>query len=400
MNVTDINLLYIFTGFAFLIFLLYKLVSYVLKEEVNEHKKSNNSVLKKSKITSVPISNSSSSHPGYINSRLSKVGHSSLLAERTNSLSKYFEPFYGKSLKGDKYLWKELKEEAKQYKTPDNASDFEIALVELFVSIVGHEPQAGKEYLIERYNLENVAGEYVSSDYWLAYFEIITLDYLEDKEKQLTIKSGTAATPVEKDVITYFYKVTEESSNYSESIPEAFFSGNLLKQKVDAADWYNRRRKTLEMKLMFVPNVYNKQPSVKVKLFLVQQIGNKQKEYLLINEHGVRNNENTLFEGIILDSLGFNKKSDPYKDNHTSISKNSYLDPNQSVKETKEYRPTIKNKTKYVYITEHKELEDTHEKYYYSILKSSLTNKDISKALATAAKSYLTDRGRYLGSLN
>ena len=151
--------------------------------------------------------------------------------------------------------------------------------------------------------------------------------HIDNFKEEEIIKSEN--TFIEKEM--YFYKVTEDLIGFDDVYPPItlFNRGNLLREKFNAFDWYNRRKDTLALKQQ-ISN--SGQSSHILKLFLVQKNSNdEEKEYLLIDESGVKNEENTLFEGRLLDSMGYNKLSDPYMDNNSVMSKNSFLHSNPGI---------------------------------------------------------------------
>lgn len=135
-------------------------------------------------------------------------------------------------------------------------------------------------------------------------------------------------TFIENEV--YFYKVTEELVGFDDIYPPVtlFNKGNLLRNKFNASDWFNRRKEKLALKQQLFGSEHS---SYRLRLFLIKKDSNCELEYLLIDETGLRNDENTLFEGRLLESLGFNKQSDPYQDNNPIISRNSYLHSNSRI---------------------------------------------------------------------
>ena len=138
------------------------------------------------------------------------------------------------------------------------------------------------------------------------------------------ISVETKRKQIDNECICYYYKVTEESKVYGDIYPPItlFNQGNLLREKFNALDWYNRRKETLELKQQLFGS---EKTSFILKLYLVKKVNEGEVEYLMIDESGLRNEENTFFEGKLLESLGYNKLSDPYQDNDPIVSKNSYL---------------------------------------------------------------------------
>jgi len=194
--------------------------------------------------------------------------------------------------------------------------------------------------------------------------------------------------------LKYYYMIKEESVGYCESYsPITLFNkGNLLRKKHNALAYYNNRKETLELNKYLLTNS-NIQQYYKLRLFLIQNIGKGEElEYLLIDEFGVRNENNYFFESILLNYVGLVNLPSPYQHN-----------------------PNI-----YLFMIDNKWIYQSHEQYYISVLGLTNTKQlpastivdaytdtilepEISqetKLAAKAAKSYLLDRGKYLGWLN
>ncbi len=113
----------------------------------------------------------------------------------------------------------------------------------------------------------------------------------------------------------FYYKVceeqigdTDENEHYKEEY--SFKTGNLLKRKFDAEDWYNRRTVVISNKKRLYESLNNNTVSFIIKLFLIEYIDDEQvNTYLLKDEYGIDNRENRLFEAITLENSGFDKSS-------------------------------------------------------------------------------------------
>lgn len=70
-------------------------------------------------------------------------------------------------LRGDPYLWKELREYMASAKEPASEQEFEQLFEEAFLRLTGESLSPGKEIFIERYSFGGMSSGYVSSDFWL-----------------------------------------------------------------------------------------------------------------------------------------------------------------------------------------------------------------------------------------
>lgn len=212
--------------------------------------------------------------------------------------------------------------------------------------------------------------------------------------KPLSNIINTEAEQTDDGGLKYYYMVTEESVGYCDSYSPItlFKKGNLLRRKQNALAYYDSRKETLALNKYLLTNS-NIQPYYKLRLYLIQNIGKGEElEYLLKDEFGVRDENNYFFESILLDYVGLVKLGSPYQHN-----------------------PNI-----YLFMIDDKWIYQTHEKYYISILgltdskhfhasvitkafTDTILKPEVSKETelaAKAAKSYLLNRGKYLGWLN
>ncbi|MBK8442859.1 MAG: hypothetical protein IPL35_05335 [Sphingobacteriales bacterium] len=77
-----------------------------------------------------------------------------------------FEEPYQYGLRGDIYLWKELKTVFENSKI-NNADEFEKLLYSTFESITMNKPTMGKNYGVRRYNFGGMSSGMICSDFWI-----------------------------------------------------------------------------------------------------------------------------------------------------------------------------------------------------------------------------------------
>jgi hypothetical protein len=111
----------------------------------------------------------------------------------------------------------------------------------------------------------------------------------------------------------YHYKVYEEhngNANDNKQYYETYYfkTGNLLKRKFDAEDWYNRRRIAISNKQLYFQGNQTSKVKFGVKLYFIDCINNET-PYLLKDEFGIDNRDNRMFEGLILKKAGYDKSS-------------------------------------------------------------------------------------------
>lgn len=82
-----------------------------------------------------------------------------------NSEIIFKEPLqYG--LRGDPYLWKELKAEY-EYSTINSLDDFKKMLLNCFKKVTNDLPMLGKTFYVEQYSFGGMSGGVISSDFWI-----------------------------------------------------------------------------------------------------------------------------------------------------------------------------------------------------------------------------------------
>jgi hypothetical protein len=140
--------------------------------------------------------------------------------------------------------------------------------------------------------------------------ELEVLELVEDDSEIEAIPLSTINTD-ESD--SYHYKVYEEhngSANEDKQYYETYYfkTGNLLKRKFDAEDWYNRRKIVISNKQLYFQGLQTSNVKFGVRLYFVDCINNET-DYLLKDEFGIDNKDNRMFEGLILKKEGFDKSS-------------------------------------------------------------------------------------------
>ena len=80
--------------------------------------------------------------------------------------AKIFEEPAQYGLRGDPYLWRELR--VRYESTPVRTiADFRKMILQCFVEITGHDPSPGKDFLVPEYDFGGMSGGGISSDFWL-----------------------------------------------------------------------------------------------------------------------------------------------------------------------------------------------------------------------------------------
>ena len=70
-------------------------------------------------------------------------------------------------LRGDPYMWKELKHLIRSKNFPKNEIDFINLLNNLFMEITGFLPEKNKNYFVEKFNYGGMSSGHISSDFWI-----------------------------------------------------------------------------------------------------------------------------------------------------------------------------------------------------------------------------------------
>jgi hypothetical protein len=70
-------------------------------------------------------------------------------------------------LRGDPYLWEELREDLKYKKEPATEAELESTLTHSFEKLTGQTLSPGKEFFLEKLSHGGMSSGYVSCDFWL-----------------------------------------------------------------------------------------------------------------------------------------------------------------------------------------------------------------------------------------
>jgi len=100
-----------------------------------------------------------------------------------NFVSKYFypEPIQW-GLRGDPYLWKDMKQKTESTNIPITANELEKLLHKLFKELVGEVPQKGNVIHVKKYETVGMSKGMISSDFWLEKgFALIIQRYIESE---------------------------------------------------------------------------------------------------------------------------------------------------------------------------------------------------------------------------
>lgn len=105
------------------------------------------------------------------------------MKERT--AAKFFEhPPKQWGLRGDPFLWDEIKSSFEKINLPVSSSEFERLLHKSFKQLTGEKPEQGKTIFIERYNSGAMSGGFVSCDFWMEKgFSLLIQRYIEEVER-------------------------------------------------------------------------------------------------------------------------------------------------------------------------------------------------------------------------
>ena len=86
----------------------------------------------------------------------------------SNNISKCFddEPIQW-GLRGDPFLWNEMKRSVEFEHFPATSNDLRKILNKLFKELTGEYPQEGKDIFVKRYDSGGMSGGWVNSDFWI-----------------------------------------------------------------------------------------------------------------------------------------------------------------------------------------------------------------------------------------
>ncbi len=76
------------------------------------------------------------------------------------------EPFQW-GLRGDPFLWQEIKDSIESETKLDTQEDFTNFLNKCFEKVTGYNIEKGKNFYVEKYNLGGMSSGMVSSDFWI-----------------------------------------------------------------------------------------------------------------------------------------------------------------------------------------------------------------------------------------
>lgn len=160
-------------------------------------------------------------------------------------------------------------------------------------------------------DVDNIQEEIVSEEPIASAIDESAIVELE--KGNLEIEEIPVATISIDEDASYYYKVYEEhngDNNEDKQYQETYYfkSGNLLKRKFDAEDWYNRRRIAISNKQLYFKGNRASNINFGVRLYFVDCINNEI-DYLLKDEFGIDNRDNRMLEGLILQKAGFDKRS-------------------------------------------------------------------------------------------
>jgi hypothetical protein len=87
---------------------------------------------------------------------------------KNNSVSNYFDnPPIQWGLRGDPFLWNEMRTKIDTVNAPTTAKEFEDLLHKLFAELTGEKAKPGRNIFVPRYDLGGMSRGLVSSDFWL-----------------------------------------------------------------------------------------------------------------------------------------------------------------------------------------------------------------------------------------
>ena len=141
------------------------------------------------------------------------------------------------------------------------------------------------------------------------------LDILEIERDNSEIEKIPVSTINIGESDSYHYKVYEEhngNANEDKQYHETYYfkTGNLLKRKFDAEDWYNRRTITITNRKTWLQSQQPSNVKFGTKLYFVDSADSENvKDYLLKDELGIDNKDNRLFEAITLERAGYDRNS-------------------------------------------------------------------------------------------
>lgn len=104
---------------------------------------------------------------------------------KKETAAKYFNELPTQwGLRGDPFLWDEMKVSFEKINLPVSSREFERLLHKFFQELTSERPEKGKTIFIERYNKGGMSGGFVSCDFWLEKgFSLLIQRYIEEIER-------------------------------------------------------------------------------------------------------------------------------------------------------------------------------------------------------------------------
>ena len=102
-----------------------------------------------------------------------------------NNISKFLIETPGQwGLRGDPYLWEELKEITTNMQVPASKAELEILLHELFEELIGEKPVKGKNIFVARFSKGGMSSGMICCDFWLGKGFPIIIQRFTDYQKR------------------------------------------------------------------------------------------------------------------------------------------------------------------------------------------------------------------------
>ena len=73
---------------------------------------------------------------------------------------------YSWGLRGDPFLWEEMKMSIDLFERPKSTEEFEKLLTEMFFKLTGEKIGKGKQVFVERFSKGGMSSGFCDSDYW------------------------------------------------------------------------------------------------------------------------------------------------------------------------------------------------------------------------------------------
>ncbi len=102
---------------------------------------------------------------------------------KNKMIDKLFQEPIQSGLRGDPYLWKELKVRFEQASI-SNLEEFEAFLINIFEEYAGEKPRKSQDYFVKQFSFGGMSSGFICSDFWIEKgFPLLTKRY-----KQQTCK--------------------------------------------------------------------------------------------------------------------------------------------------------------------------------------------------------------------